>query len=153
MQILKPALLEGQERLAGKSSCKQVSNSLTYAEAEAYQWVREETPENALCVTNVILDDSQFESFIVGVCTERQLYMEGWRYVEGYLSKEVVEQRRNLIRDFFEGKREAIEELSNANVNYIIWVKRYGEKEEKHCFGTKVFENSAVSIYDINDKI
>lgn len=149
-QALGTYLLSGGRKLAGKSDCRPESNSLTFAEAEAYRWVREETPEDSLCVTNLVLNDSQFESFVVGVCTERQMYMEGWRYVSGYLPQETVDERRRLIRDFFEGKEEAAEEILRTGADYIIWVKRYGDnKTEVPDRGSKVFENSAAAIYDL----
>nr|WP_296466647.1 hypothetical protein [uncultured Acetatifactor sp.] len=152
VHILAPSFAEGREKLAGKSACGQMSNSLSYLESEAYGWVRDMTPENAVCVTNAVLEDAQFESFVIGVCTERQMYMEGWRYVAGYLTDEAISGRRNLVRSFFEGDEAAREAILDAGVGYVVWVKRYsGGEGAEACFsGNKVFENPAVSIYEIS---
>lgn len=152
VQILAPSFAEGREKLAGKSVCGQVSNSLAYLESEAYGWVRDMTPEDAVCVTNAVLEDAQFESFVIGACTERQMYMEGWRYVAGYLPDEAISGRRNLVRSFFEGDEAAREAILDAGVSYVVWVERYGGGEgTEACFsGNKVFENPAVSIYEIS---
>lgn len=150
VQVLSPFLMGGHRKLIGTDTCAQVNNSITFEEMEAYEWIRTNTPEDAVCMTNVILDDAQYESFVVGVCTERQMYMEGWRYVAGYLPSEMLEQRRNMIRGFFRGEETAVENILDEKIDYIIWVKRYNEEgEEKYCLGTKVFENSAVSVYDV----
>lgn len=93
MEILYPSFQYGAKEIAGADTFSQNSNSLSYAEKSAYDWIRTETNPDALCVTNVILNDSQYESFIIGVCTERQIYMESWKYIAGYIDEDTLLQR------------------------------------------------------------
>ncbi|MBQ8039885.1 MAG: hypothetical protein IJ274_08475, partial [Lachnospiraceae bacterium] len=151
VQIIGPTFREGLEKLRGINTFSQESNSLSYEEMEAYKWIKENTEKDSVCVTNLVLKESQYQSFIVGVCTERQMYMEGWRYVAGYLEQETINQRRECIGDFFDGNAEAYQQVLDAGVDYAIWVKRYSDKQNewKNSFGVKVFENPSVAVYDL----
>lgn len=149
IQILWPSYLTGYNKLTGKSNLSQESNSLTYEEMQAYGWLKNNTHENAICVTNVILEDEQYQSFIVGVCTERQMYMEGWRYAAGTLGEDTVLERRNIVHAFFNCNQTAKEELVKAGVDYVIWTQRYGTflEEYESFYGNMVYENNAVKVY------
>jgi len=150
VQVIAPFWKEGEIKLAGGDVFDHRNNSLTYGEWLAYQWVKNNT-EDAVCITNVILDDSQYESFVVGVCTERQMYMEGWRYVAGYINEEIIQQRREIVRAFFEGNDIAGREIRAAGVRYVIWVKRYDYvlSGEITSLGENVYENDAVIVYAV----
>ena len=153
IQILAPTFQEGLNKLEGTDTFSQESNSLTYEEQEAYTWIRENTEENAVCVVNLVKDENQYQSFIVGVCTERQMYIEGWRYVAGYISSDKIEQRRECIKNFFHGDEDAYREILEADVEYVIRVKRYEalETEWHSSLGTKIYENKAVEVYRIKN--
>ena len=150
--ILQPTIFEGYQKLSGTMDYSQESNSLNYEEYEAYKWIRDNTEENSLCVTNVIMEDRQYQSFIVGVCTERQMYMEGWRYVVGVMEEEVVMQRRDDVCDFFYGDISAYKKMLSQGIDYVIWTKRYGPdiNEYETIFGEKVYENDAVIVYNFS---
>ncbi len=152
IHILSPSVQKGIQKIQGDDTFSANNNSLSYTEKAAYDWVRAETAPDALCVTNIILDDNQYESFIVGVCTERQMYMEGWRYTSGYIDESLLFQRKELIASFFNGKQDAQKKMKDSGADYAIWVKRYGSPSSDWAtpFGTKVFENEAVSVYKLD---
>lgn len=149
-----PTFWQGIHNLSGDTEFSNVNNSLSFEEKEAFEWVRDNTPEKAVCVVNTILSDEQYESFITGVCTERQMYMEGWRYVAGYVSQEKIEKRRETIAGFYANDLAAIRQVAEDGVDYAIWVKRYGsyaDNEKSFIFGQLVFENESVQVYRINE--
>lgn len=151
VQVITPLWKDGAIRLAGENVFEHRNNSLTYEEWLAYQWVKNNTAEDAVCITNIILDDSQYESFVVGACTERQMYMEGWRYVAGYVNEDIIQQRRKTIRAYFEGDDMAGKEIRAAGVRYVIWVKRYDYvlSGATVSLGENVYENDAVIVYAV----
>lgn len=149
IQILYPSIVEGYEKISGKSDFSQESNSLTYEEMQAYQWIRENTEEDAICINNVITTEEQYQSFIVGVCTERQQYMEGWRYVIGVMEAEQVFERREEVCAFYNGEQLFENGILEDKTVYVIWTQRYGTTpaEIEHLLGSKVFDNGAVKVY------
>ncbi len=152
VEIIQPSFASGVDKLSGENTFSQESNSLSFEEWEAYDWIRQNTDEEALCVINLVLNDKQYQSFVAGVCTERRMYMEGWRYVAGYVSQDIINTRRECIRDFFDGKEAAKDEVLNVGVDYAVWVKRFGNGQEawNNAMGEKVFANEAVEVYRLN---
>ncbi|MGN0167565.1 MAG: hypothetical protein ACI4AB_05965 [Acetatifactor sp.] len=154
IEIVGPTFCSGVHNLSGDNTFSNVNNSLSFEEQKAFEWVRDNTPEDAVCVVNTILSDEQYESFITGVCTERQMYMEGWRYVAGYISQEEIECRRETIAGFYANDLTAIRQVKEEGVDYAIWVKRYAGREDdarNFIFGQLLFENDSVKVYRINE--
>lgn len=154
VQILSPSVRDGCLKLQGVSDFDgEENNSLTWEELQAYTWVRENTEEDAWFVTNVITHDEQYQSFVVGAATERQMYLEGWRYVIGVMEQETVFLRREQVRAFFAGDREAGRELLEAGVDYVLWTERYGTltEELEQLFGKEVYRNDAVRVYRLSE--
>lgn len=152
LQILAPSLREGTAKLQGNSDFSAESNSLTASELEGYQWVRDHTEKDAVCLTNLVLEDAQYQSFIVGVCTERQMYLEGWRYVVGVMDEELVFQRREAIRNFFAGNQNSLEQIMADGVDYVIITSRYQHPENwsEHSMNEPLFDNGSVSVYSLH---
>ncbi|MCI9276960.1 MAG: hypothetical protein HFH90_04605 [Lachnospiraceae bacterium] len=111
IHILSPSVQKGIQKIQGDDTFSANNNSLSYTEKAAYDWVRAETAPDALCVTNIILDDNQYESL-----------------------------------------QDAQKKIKDSGVDYAIWVKRYGSPSSDWAtpFGTKVFENEAVSVYKLD---
>lgn len=154
VQIVQPSIDSAVAKLSGVSDFDgEESNSLTSEELEGYTWVRENADKDACFVTNVVLDDTQYQSFVVGVCTERQMYMEGWRYVTGVMEEQTVMERRQLVTDFFAGNPEAAEALRQDGVDYVLWTDRYGSLPQnvEEMFGDKVYDNGAIRVYRIKN--
>lgn len=150
-RILQPTVREGAMKLAGRSDFSQESNSLTWEELEGYRWVRDHTEEDAVCLTNVIMEDEQYQSFLVGVCTQRQIYIEGWRYVVGVMEEATVLERRDAVRAFLKGEEVQRDKILADGVDYMVWTKRYGSvtKEAEALLGQVVYENGAVCVYQL----
>lgn len=100
-------------------------------------------------MTNVIGMDAQYESFIVGVCTQRQMYLEGWRYASSVASEEQVQTRLSSVRELLQGNTN--DDLSKNDVDYLIWTVRYGEPPQKllMSLGDPIYDNGAVMVFDL----
>lgn len=128
------------------------TNLLTQKEHEAYEWIRENTQEDSLFVSNIMLQEHQDRSFVTGVFTERHLWLEGWGY--GYItrSKAEIVKRVNTIFRTFSGDIKAIEELKKDGVDYLIQIKRIEPNLKTQLVGTiKVYENEEVIIHELKD--
>lgn len=149
-QILWESVESGWEKLSRRDAFEDVNNSVTWEEYEAFRWVHGYTEENAVMLCNIAMNDPLYENFTVGVCTERQMWMEGWRYVEGYLDQERIEERRGLVRAaFLEGK--AAETAESAGAGYLIWIRRWNpEAKLSGLEGRKVYDNGSVAVYQMN---
>lgn len=149
-QILWESIESGCEKLALRDAFEDVNNSVTWEEYEAFRWVHDHTEENEVMLCNVAMNDPLYENFIVGVCTERQMWIEGWRYVEGYLDQERIEERRELTRAaYLEGK--AAEIAESADAGYVIWIRRLNpEAELSGLESRKVYDNGSVAVYQMN---
>lgn len=99
---------------------------------------------------NIAMNDALYDNFTVGVCTERQMWIEGWRYVEGYLDREQIEERRDQIRAaYLNGK--AAETAEEAGAGYLIWIKRFNpEAQLSGLEDRKLYDNGSVAVYQMN---
>lgn len=150
LQTLQPCINEGVCKLSGDGGFETTANnSLTWEEWEGYAWVRESLPQEAICMTNVIGMDAQYESFIVGVCTQRQMYLEGWRYASRVASEEQVQTRLSSVRELLQGNTN--DDLLKNDVDYLIWTVRYGEPPQKllMSLGDPIYDNGAVMVFDL----
>lgn len=140
---------DGYHNLVYGDVFEDTNNSITWEEYEAYLWIREHTRKDALILCDTAMNDELYQNFIVGVCTERQLWMEGWRYVAGYLDNEDIQVRRDQIRRaYLEGKYEEIAET--AGVEYLIWNRRFNpEADLSGLENRKVFDNEGIAVYEI----
>ncbi len=145
--ILWVSVENGYEKLAHRDVFEDTNNSITWEEYEAYRWIHDHTPEDAVMLCNTAMNDSLYQSFIVGVCTERQMWIEGWRYVAGYLDQERIEERRDKIRAAYaEGK--AMETARAAGAEYILWIRRFNPEADLSALeDRKVYDNGSVAVY------
>lgn len=150
--ILWVSIENGYEKLTHQDVFENTNNSITWEEYEAYLWIRDHTEKDALMLCNTSADDALYQSFIVGVCTERQMWIEGWRYVAGYLEEEKIQERRDLIRKaYMEGEAAWVAEQAGAE--YVIWIRRFHpEAELSELENRKIFDNGSVAVYQIDEK-
>lgn len=140
-------------RLAMEFRCEDgfepVSNSITWEEYKAYRWVAENLDPAACIASNVVLEQEQYQSFIVGVASEHQQWMEGWRYVAGYLPPEKISERLELTKELFAGEKTACEAVMASGVQYILLVKRYipYEVDWTKWEGTLVYSSDSVDVF------
>lgn len=124
------------------------ANLLTYDEFEAYEWIRKNTTDDAVLVSNIMLQDQHERSFITGTFTERHLWLEGWGY--GYASRaesEVIAMKQ-VISEAIEGSESAIELFLREGVDYFIQIKRISPDtilSQKHS--NMVYNNDEVIVY------
>lgn len=145
--ILWVSVEDGYEKLVYRDTFEDIGNSVTWEEYEAYCWIRDHTDEDAVMLCNIAMNDHLYQSFIVGVCTKRQMWMEGWRYVAGYLDQERIDERRHLIREAYSGGR-AMEVAEAAEAEYIIWIRRFNpEADLPELEDRKVYDNGSVAVY------
>lgn len=123
-------------------------NLVTYEEYEAYEWIRKNTDENSLLVSNVMLRPNHGRSFVTGAFSERHLWLEGWEYGYVVRSAEEVTRQLDITARAMENDAGAIETLVNEGVDYLVQIKQVspGFKLEEQ-FGILVFENNGVCIY------
>lgn len=123
-------------------------NLMTNGEYEAYNWVRTNTPEDALIVSNVVLQKNQGRSFITGVVTERHVWLEGWEYGFSDREPEEVERKKTVIERVMQSDKQAVAELRADGVCYIVQIKRLSEQFKMEASeGKKVFDNQEVAVY------
>ncbi len=123
-------------------------NLVTYEEYEAYEWIRKNTDENSLLVSNVMLRPNHGRSFVTGAFSERHLWLEGWEYGYVVRSAEEVTRQQDITARAMENDAGAIETLVNEGVDYLVQIKQVSpgfQLEEQ--FGILVFENNGVCIY------
>lgn len=154
VKSLAPAWQEGIKKLSGEASFSNCNNSLTMKEYQAYQWIRENTEPNALFLCNTVIHDDQYENYTAGAFSERQMWMEGWRYTGGSskedISSDDIANRRNIIKNVYQGNPQAISTVKDNGIQYIIWLKRYDKKETwcENLWNT-IYENDDVVIYKL----
>ena len=100
---------------------------------------------------NAPLNDSLYQNFVVGVCTGRQMWMEGWRYVAGYLDEALIGERREALRNAYMGGDTA-RIAREAGAEYCIWIRRYNpEAKLSLSEDSKIFDNGSVAVYRVEE--
>lgn len=119
-------------------------NYINKQELEALRWVRNHIEKDAVILSNKIQLKDGKRSYVVSCYTERQSYMEGYKYSVS-LKDPVISQRHKMVVDFFESQGSNSECLKNDGVNYVIYFKDVPQKEPK-INGMVIFENKAAKV-------
>jgi hypothetical protein len=102
------------------------SNQVIKEDSEALRWLRDNTPQNVVCISDRILSDSYIRSYYYGLYSERSQYMENDIIVgsqEGV--SDAITQRKNVIHNLYEKcDLDSINTLLLENVDYVIQTKR-----------------------------
>lgn len=126
-------------------------NLVTYEEYEAYEWIRKNTDEDSLLVSNVMLRPNHGRSFVTGAFSERHLWLEGWEYGYVVRSVEEVSRQQDITARAMENDAGAIETLISEGVDYLVQIKQISPGFRLDTqFGSPVFENNGVCIYQLS---
>ncbi len=126
-------------------------NLVTYEEYEAYEWIRKNTEENSLLVSNVMLRPNHGRSFVTGAFSERHLWLEGWEYGYAVRTADEVSRQQDITARAMENDAVAIGTLVNEGVDYLVQIKQISPGFRLGAqFGCPVFENNGVCIYQLS---
>lgn len=122
-------------------------NALQWTDYQALCWIRDNTPTDAVIVTDrsVLLDIDNYMYY--GTFAERANYLEGDRYFYGtYLEER--ENRRETIKSLYANSTEALETLKKAGISYIVQTK-WLTPEYDGLKANKEFETESVAVWRI----
>ena len=139
-----------------KTSYEAVSskNSITKYEYEAMNWIKYNTPTNA-----IIAGDRYYYSedkadkgaryFYYSAFSQRQFFLEGW-YYHYKVGSPILDKKRQIINDFYSGEKGSLDELIRENVSYII-VSKCVHPNLKLTFENLElkFKNRDIEIYSV----
>lgn len=118
-------------------------NDVNKKELEALRWLRENSDEDALLITNLAIINDR--SFTTSCYTERQIYIEGEAY--GAASKALQDYRVNLIKEYYSGSDAAAQTLINEGVDYAVI---FGSVPGYTGYvGNIIYENDAVKVVEM----
>lgn len=122
-------------------------NDVTRDEIIAMQWVRDRLPKDIVLVTNKVLAPEGSRSFVTSAYTERQIYIEGYKF-SNLPYAEIVDERLELLSAFFYGEEWAKNKLiTEEGVSHVALYKAF--KEPQDYLGNVLYENSAMVIYEL----
>lgn len=109
---------------------------MTAGEYEAYQWVRDNLPGDALLLSDRSLEENKF-SYIPGVFTEHHVYYYG-------------DAEWELGHSLYAGDIQALDYFKDRKIDYILVTKRFGEsfmytEEELE----NIYSNGDVEVYKV----
>lgn len=114
-------------------------DKMVYGEYEAYEWIRLNTDENALFLSDRMLEEN-IESRIPGVFCERYIY----RFRQDELESG---------RDCFAGNEESLLEYADKGVRYIIQNKSISPNFIcTDNIAAKLYENQQIVVYELQDR-
>lgn len=149
LQCISPYIIKGAKNLLGISyESDSIGSSVTRDEVEAMTWVKHNTNENAILITNKLFCDYMgTHSFITSAYTERQLYLEGYAYES--LNDKELEKRLNLIANYYQGNKNSEIPLKEQGIDYAILFK---DIEGYNCpiGGNAVFENNGIRVIKLS---
>jgi len=119
------------------------SNLVTPAEAEGYEWIRQNTEEDSILVTNATLHLPN--PLITNVFTERRIYVES--NATPSVSRDVAKLRLANLSDFFHGSIYGYEALLKEGVDYAIILTRFKTDLEYTKHLTPVYANADIEVY------
>ncbi|MBR5501697.1 MAG: hypothetical protein IKV55_01555, partial [Oscillospiraceae bacterium] len=126
------------------------------AEYEAYLWLRDNTPEDAV-IANYRY--TQYNKFFCGSAfSERAFYLEGWGYVTMEDSNNNTPEkirRDSFLRSMHDYRMESmLPVLSQEGVDYYLMERAVlGDWEFSNQFCEEVFRNEDVIIYRLNEVV
>ena len=132
----------------------QVMGAVTPADYEAYLWLRDNTPEDAVIVSYRYERDNLY---FCGSCfSERAFYLEGWNYITQEDTNDLTPEKVNrdtYIRFFFATQEESYARiLSMQGCDYIMLDRVVcGDWQLSDAYVDEVFRNEATPIYKIKE--
>ena len=128
---------------------------ITPEEYEAYIWLKENTPEDAVFSDYRYSTNNKY--FCGSVFSERSCFLEGWGYVTMEDSNNNTDEkirRDTIVRFFNDTKQESFSLLlAQEGVQYLIFEKVVtGDWELSDAFVDEVFRNDSMIIYYIRPR-
>lgn len=121
-------------------------NDVNKMEMEALRWLRDNSDEDALLITNLAIVNNR--SFTTSCYTERQIYIEGEAY--GAANQELQDYRVELIRKYYLGDESAAETLIEEGVDYAVVFSSV--PEYAGYIGNVIYDNNAVKIIEMAEQ-
>ncbi len=112
----------------------------------AYRWIRDNVGEDEILAINFIQNENIYNSFCVEAFSEHQVWNDG---LYSYQPIE-VEKRDEILKNAMNGDDEAISNMVDENVNYILYFKLntndeiYNDRQLD-----RVYENEEVLLYHV----
>lgn len=130
------------------------SGIFSLREADACEWLRENTPNDSIIQSNRYLSYPA-GNYFVGIFTERVQYLEesNMSYycdlgIEGEKSEsQEVARRSDIIADAFDGNMEAIEKLREEGVDYLLQDNYLSEDKLVNAGLKQVYDKDDIVIY------
>ena len=128
---------------------------ITPEEYEAFIWLKENTPENAVFSDYRYSTNNKY--FCGSVFSERSCFLEGWGYVTMEDSNNNTDEkirRDTIVRFFNDTKQESFSLLlAQEGVQYLIFEKVVtGDWELSDTFVDEIFRNDSMIIYYIRPR-
>lgn len=121
-------------------------NDVNKKELEALRWLRDNSDEDALLITNLAIINTR--SFTTSCYAERQIYIEGEEY--GAANQELQNYRVELIKKYYSGDEKAAEVLIEEGVDYAVVFASV--PDYAGYVGDIIFENDAVKIIQVREQ-
>lgn len=132
----------------------QADKVVTPEDYEAYLWLYENTPEDAVVVSYRYIKDNLY---FCGSCfSERAFFLEGWYYITQKDTNDLTDEkvrRDTIVRFFFDDKDEAYSRvLAMEGCDYLMLdTVVCGDWSLSDKYVEKVFSNEATTIYKIKE--
>ena len=125
------------------------AKTVSKKEIEGLRWIRDNTDENSIIVTNKILAETgSGRSFVTSCFAQRPVFLEGDDYgaVPAYISKT---KRKELVRKFFAGDAGALDILKKECVGYAVIFKAFLYNPDVLTFGKIEYENEEIAVLSL----
>ncbi|MCR4754337.1 MAG: hypothetical protein K5868_02285 [Lachnospiraceae bacterium] len=126
-------------------------STVSQEDAKALWWIRDNTPEDAMVLSDkaVLIDDDIF--YLYGLFSERQQYIEGTFLLGEY--REYINTEKNTRKDFV--KKYYIDnaisssELREKGISYVIRTKELTPRFKPDNGVRLVFESDTIEVYEV----
>ncbi len=128
-----------------------ISTTINKEDAKALWWVRDNTPYDAVVLSDraVLTDDEIF--YLYGLFSERQQYIEG-TFILGenrsYITTE-RDNRKKFVRELFVDNSISTDELREKDISYVIRTNEISPNFEAPDGLELVFKSDTIEIYSV----
>lgn len=117
--------------------------TISWEEIEGLRWIRDNTQEDALLLSNKLLAPTGFRSFYVSAYSERQCFFESYGYSNQ--SEALIEEKTEMIRSFYNGENGSEEALRGKGCTHaVVFKKLHDNAYPPTC--QIVYENNEVIV-------
>lgn len=121
-----------------------VSNTVTPLEYEGYEWIRENSRDDAILISNAMQNTRS--PLMTGTFTERRLWVES--QMSPSVDRETADHRINMIIQYYNyHSKEAYETMREEGVDYAIVLNRFETGDEYTDNLECVYRNDDIRIY------